>query len=71
MRVDLKGLFANVAAEIRTGNRDFYKFALDEVYQHLVETIGGKHSLTEFADHYCLTERLTEAEAAPTKKEGA
>jgi hypothetical protein len=54
MRTNLKGLFRNIKSELRPEMRDFYGFALDEVYQHLIETVEGQHTLTQFADHYCL-----------------
>ena len=54
MRVSLPGLFANVVNGLPRRERAQYKFALDEVLQHLRETIAGKHTLDEFAEHYCL-----------------
>jgi hypothetical protein len=56
MRVSLPGLFANVVRELPVEERGQYRFVLDEVLQHLRETIAGKHTLDEFAEHYCLKE---------------
>ena len=59
MRVSLKGLFANVTHDLPRQTRDYYRFSLDEFYQHLTETVEGKHTLAELAEHYCLTEPVT------------
>jgi hypothetical protein len=63
MKVSLHGLFKNAAAAIRSGDKgmaDYYESCLDEVEQHIRETIKGDHTLQEFADHYCLTEGARE-----------
>lgn len=54
MRVDLEGLIANVAAALPKGQRDYYKFALEEVLGHIKDVVSGKHTVEEFAKHYCL-----------------
>lgn len=57
MRVSLPGLFANIVRELPDDQQGQYRFVLDEVLQHLRETIAGEHTLDEFAEHYCLEER--------------
>lgn len=53
MRVNLRGVFNNCVGA-RAKDRGHYQFALDEFYQHLVETVEGKHTLDELAYVYCL-----------------
>lgn len=57
MRVSLPGLFANIVSDLPREERGQYRFVLDEVLQHLRETIAGEHTLDEFAEHYCLKEK--------------
>jgi hypothetical protein len=54
MKVDLKGMFANILSDVRPAMRDYHGFCLDELLKHLQETIRGEHTLQEFAEHYCL-----------------
>ena len=63
MRVSLPGLFANIKAALPR-DEGGYRFALDEVLQHLRETVAGEHTLDEFAEHYCLkaVEKIGESE---------
>jgi hypothetical protein len=58
MRVSLSGLFANVKDELRHKRKDELSFMLDEVMTHLRETVAGEHTLDEFAEHYCLKDKL-------------
>lgn len=55
MKTDLEGLFANIAAQLRGDQRDYYKFCLEEVLGHIKDVVDGKHTIQEFAEHYCLT----------------
>lgn len=55
MKVDLAGLFSNVAAAVPKGERDYYKFCLEEVLGHIRGVVSGEHTVQEFAEHYCLT----------------
>lgn len=57
MKTDLAGLFRNVTRELkscRSDKADYYDFVLNEVLQHIEETVRGEHSIDEFADHYCI-----------------
>lgn len=65
MRVSLPGLFVNIIADLPYRERGQYKFVLDEVLQHLRETIAGEHTLDEFAEHYCLKDRAEARGEAP------
>jgi hypothetical protein len=56
MRVSLTGLFAGIKSELKPEHKGELSFVLDELLQHLHETVAGKHTLEEFAEHYCLTE---------------
>ena len=54
MKVNLKGLFANVVADCSKSRRKYNEFCLGEVYGHIQDVIDGKHTIEEFADHYCI-----------------
>lgn len=64
MRVDLAGLFASIAADLRAGRRSMAAlraFELQELLGHLEATLRGEHTLAEFAEHYCLDRQTKEA----------
>jgi hypothetical protein len=67
MRVSLPGLFANIVSDLPKHEQGQYRFVLDEVLKHLHETIAGKHTLDEFAEHYCLKDRADAAAKAETR----
>lgn len=54
MKVNMKGLFANVVADCTPSRRSYNQFCLDEVYGHIVDVIEGRHTIDEFAEHYCI-----------------
>lgn len=54
MKVSLPGLFHEIALRCPE-----CRLILDELQQHLRETIRGEHTLQEFAEHYCLAEAST------------
>lgn len=55
MKVNLAGLFKNVASSIpRRDGRDYAEFCLQEVYDNINDVIQGRHTMAEFAEHYCL-----------------
>jgi hypothetical protein len=54
MKVSLKGLFNNVVSAMPKSQRDYYQFCLEEVYGHLEDVLNGKHTIEEFAEHYCI-----------------
>jgi len=60
MKVSLHGMFARIKHALKHGDHsaaDYYSFSLDELEKHLKETVKGEHTLEEFAEHYCLTEK--------------
>lgn len=59
MKVDLAGLFTNVARELPARKRDYYEFCLQEVLGHIQDVVNGKHTIEEFAEHYCLEKQPT------------
>ena len=61
MRVNLKGLFANVVADSAPRRRAYNQHCLDEVYGHIQNVIDGKHTIDEFAEHYCITKSRSES----------
>ena len=68
MKVNLKGLFANVVADCPMRRRVYNQHCLDEVYAHIQDVIDGKHTIEEFADHYCMTRRAS-ADTAGAKED--
>lgn len=36
---------------------DYYAFVLREIAGHAEDVAAGKHAITEFADHYCLSRK--------------
>lgn len=54
MKVNLEGLFANVLADMKPRQRAYHKVCLDEVLGHIKDVVAGKHTIEEFAEHYCL-----------------
>ena len=57
MKVSLPGLFANIKAQLPKKTRDYYGFSLDELQAHLEALAAGKHTVAEFAEHYCIEAR--------------
>ena len=64
MRVNLRGMFKNIADEITPSRRSYHQHCLDEVYAHIQGVIDGQYTLKEFAEHYCIKE------SAPASKDG-
>ena len=59
MRTDLEGLFANISRCLKNGDAsygDYYAGCLDELLEHVKQTVAGEHTLEEFAEFYCLKE---------------
>lgn len=55
LKMNLAGLFNNVAMSIpRRDGREYAEASLQEVYKHINDVIQGRHTLAEFAEHYCL-----------------
>lgn len=67
MKVNLKGLFANVVSDCSARRRSYNQFCLDEVYGHLQDVLDGKHTIEEFADHYCMTRSASRSESNKVK----
>lgn len=67
MKVNLKGLFANVASDARASRREYNQFCLDEVYGHIQDVLDGRHTIEEFADHYCMTRTPSHSESNKVK----
>lgn len=55
MKCNLEGLFRNAVANVNRDHRAYYNFCFDEVLGHLKDVVAGKHTIEEFAEHYCLT----------------
>jgi hypothetical protein len=60
MKVSLSGLFANVVSALPPKQRDYYGFCLEEVLGHIKDVAAGKHTIEEFAEHYCLKKEAAE-----------
>ena len=57
MKVNLRGLFSNVANSTPSHVRSYHKACLDEVLAHIQGVIDGQYTLKEFAEHYCMRPR--------------
>lgn len=57
MKISLPGVFKRLARDCPG-----YASMLEEIERHLRETIQGKHTLQEFAEHYCLLDKPPAAE---------
>lgn len=72
MKVNLKGLFANIIADVPGRRREYHRFCLDEVFGHIQDVVNGKHTIEEFAEHYCIgRSRLPSPARDEQKGEGA
>lgn len=68
MKVNLAGLLRNVASSIPRAEREHADFCLQEVYGHINDVIQGRHTLAEFAEHYCLPPPPTPSATVPDEK---
>lgn len=51
MKVSLTGMFSNIIRAMKRGEKDvagYYEVCLDELRQHIEETVRGEHTLAEF-----------------------
>ena len=57
MKVSLNGLIANAGAACRAGDPTFgrmHAYCLEELRDHIIGLVRGKHTLDEFAERYCI-----------------
>lgn len=69
MKVNLRGLLNQAGAAAKAGDKTYgamYAGSLDDLYQHIVATVNGDHTLEEFADFYCI--QKTENQTPPRNR---
>ncbi len=71
MKVNLKGLFANVLSEIPSRRREYHQFCLDEVLEHIQGVVDGKYTVDEFAEHYCIDRSRSESNKVKPVEHGS
>lgn len=57
MKVSLDGLISNAGSCLKCSRDSYgpmYAYVLEELRQHIVDLVNGKHSLDEFAEFYCI-----------------
>lgn len=63
MKVNLQGLFANIVSDTPARRKAYNAGCLEEVYNHIRDVLDGKHTIEEFAEHYCIEKRPAKAKA--------
>jgi hypothetical protein len=61
MKVNLKGLIENAGSAAKRGDKMYggvHAYALKELHDHIVGLVNGKHTIEEFADHYCIERKI-------------
>lgn len=57
MKVNLDGLVSNAGDALKCSRDSYgnmYAFCLEELRDHIVGLVNGKHTIDEFAEHYCI-----------------
>lgn len=67
MKVNLRGMFKNIANDTPRARRSYHQACLDELHEHLQGVIDGQYTLKEFAERYCLEWTREPVTTEPTK----